>query len=194
MVAQPDMFSIAKPFKWSSSISPTQSSPSSVTLRHIELSDLMGVQRLLSHPEVIYWTAELPFPRIEQLQQSLMSNPSDQHTLIACAEGVVIGLISITRYALPRLSHTACIGPVAVHPDFQGHGIGKQLMSAALELADNWLNIHRLELRVFPDNERAIALYQKFGFSVEGCLRDIAFRAGRYTDLLVMGRVKRSSC
>ncbi len=43
-------------------------------------------------------------------------------------------------------------------------------MQAVLDIADNWLNLTRLELTVFADNERAVRLYTRTGFEVEGSL------------------------
>ncbi len=61
-------------------------------------------------------------------------------------------------------------------------------MTSLLDLADHWLNLLRIELLVYGDNESAIALYQKYGFTMEGTLRKLAFRAGTYVDGLLMAR------
>ena len=58
------------------------------------------------------------------------------------------------------------------------------------ELADGWLNVIRLELTVYTDNQRAIALYRKFGFETEGTHKAYALRAGRYVDALAMARIR----
>jgi putative acetyltransferase len=42
---------------------------------------------------------------------------------------------------------------------------------------------------VYTDNEPAIARYKKFGFSVEGTLRQYAFRDGQFADVHVMARL-----
>jgi putative acetyltransferase len=76
-----------------------------------------------------------------------------------------------------------------VGDDWQGKGIGTALMRAAIELVGKWLNLTRLELTVFTDNERAIALYRKFGFEIEGTLRKYAFRDGQFADVYTMARV-----
>ncbi|HSG53229.1 MAG TPA: GNAT family N-acetyltransferase, partial [Rheinheimera sp.] len=68
-------------------------------------------------------------------------------------------------------------------------GIGSALLRAALEMADNWLNIRRVELTVYPTNEAAIALYERFGFEVEAELTDYAFQYGNYVNVLAMARI-----
>lgn len=44
--------------------------------------------------------------------------------------------------------------------------------------------------RPFADNARAIRLYRRFGFEVEGTLRGCASTAGCYVDALSMARVR----
>src|SRR6185436_6242636 len=89
----------------------------------------------------------------------------------------------------PRRAHVRHIG-MAVRSEFQGKGVGNALMSALIEVADNWLNVSRLELTVFTDNERAIALYRKHGFELEGTHKAYALRAGRYADVHAMARIR----
>ena len=69
-------------------------------------------------------------------------------------------------------------------------GVGTALMQALLDLADNWLNLSRLELTVFTDNEAAVKLYQKLGFVIEGTHRKFAFRDGEYVDCYAMARLR----
>lgn len=111
-----------------------------------------------------------------------------QHSLVATVSGVVVGNLGLTRLTRPRRAHVGEIG-MAVRDDWQGKGVGSALMQAALYLADNWLGLRRLELNVYADNERAIALYRKFGFEVEGTHRAYALRDGIYVDSLCMARL-----
>ncbi len=55
-----------------------------------------------------------------------------------------------------------------------------------IDLADNRLNLERIELTVYIDNERAISLDKKFGFEIEGESKDYAFRNGKYVDVYHM--------
>jgi putative acetyltransferase len=78
---------------------------------------------------------------------------------------------------------------MAVRDDWQGRGVGSALMAAAIDLADNWLGFRRLELTVYVDNAAALALYRRFGFEVEGTLRQYALRAGAFVDAYTMARL-----
>jgi putative acetyltransferase len=80
---------------------------------------------------------------------------------------------------------------MAVHDDYHGRGVGTALMVACLDLADNWLNLHRVDLDVYVDNEPALRLYKKFGFVIEGRLVDYAFRDGAYVDVYMMARLRK---
>jgi putative acetyltransferase len=77
-----------------------------------------------------------------------------------------------------------------VHDQWQGQGIGTALLKAAVELADRWLNLRRLELTAFVDNDVALRLYKKFGFEIEGLLRRYAFRDGAYVDAYTLARLR----
>jgi len=77
-----------------------------------------------------------------------------------------------------------------VRDDWHGKGVGTAMMRAVIDLADKWLNLARIELTVFTDNQSAIALYRKFGFEIEGTHRKYAFRDGDFVDAYAMARIK----
>src|SRR3954469_910461 len=60
---------------------------------------------------------------------------------------------------------------MGLRPEARGRGAGSALLAAALDYARE-SGAHRVELDVFPENARAIGLYVKFGFSVEGLKRE----------------------
>src|SRR5690606_30645088 len=107
----------------------------------------------------------------------------DTVELVAEVEGRTVGHLGILTNRAPRRKHVASFG-IGVHPDFQGCGVGRALMTELINLADNWLNLVRVELSVASDNAAAIALYEKFGFVTEGEARFDIFTAGRYTHSL----------
>ncbi len=112
------------------------------------------------------------------------------YSLLAEWEGEVAGALVLMVEPAPRRRHVASIG-MAVHDDWAGRGVGTALMQAALDLADNWLGLTRVELTVWADNQAALALYRKAGFVEEGVARDYGLRHGVLVDALYMARVRR---
>lgn len=72
----------------------------------------------------------------------------------------------------------------------QGRGVGSALLQAAIEMADRWLQLRRLELQVYADNAAAVRLYTRHGFVEEGRHRYYAFRDGAYVDALTLARLR----
>jgi RimJ/RimL family protein N-acetyltransferase len=71
-----------------------------------------------------------------------------------------------------------------------GMGCGTDALRALVHWGFQELNLHRVWLRVFEDNARAIRSYEKIGFRLEGRLRQDRFHRGRYSDTLVMGLLR----
>jgi putative acetyltransferase len=162
-----------------------------VTVRHAEVGDGEAFHRIMTAPRVVAGTLQLPLQTVERTRKFLAEPPDGSYVLVAVAEGEVIGNLDLrTHPHSPRRSHVGEIG-MAVHDDWQGKGIGTALMEAALDLADDWLNLERIELNVYTDNAAGRALYEKFGFEIEGTHRRYAFREGQYVDAYSMARIKR---
>ncbi len=161
-----------------------------VKVRHAEPEDYEAMHRIMSAPEVAAGTLQLPLQPAEAWRKRLAEPPEGLFLLVACVEGEVVGNLGLeTSPNRPRIRHTGSIG-MAVRDDWQGKGVGTALMEAALDLADNWLNLTRIELRVYVDNSAAVALYERFGFEIEGTHRRMAFRNGGYVDAHSMARIR----
>jgi len=153
-------------------------------------SDAEAIAEIMTQPQVYAGTLQLPHTTPESWRKRLEANdPNYDYLLVAEVEGKVVANAGLHRGRRPRSYHVASLG-ISVHDAYQGQGIGKALMAALIDAADRWLNILRIELEVYPDNERAIKLYESFGFVVEGRKRMSAFRDGQYVDTLVMGRIR----
>jgi len=72
-----------------------------------------------------------------------------------------------------------------------GKGLGQEATELALRFAFQELNLHRVQLTVFSYNQRAIALYEKLGFSREGVFREHVQRDGRRFDMILYGLLRR---
>lgn len=161
-----------------------------ITIRGTEPSDAEAIARIFEMPRVVWGTMQLPYPSVEHWRKRLADPPDGLYGLVATVDNQVVG--SITLRTFPhntRRKHVAELG-MMVRDDWQGKGVGTELMRAAIELADKWLNVTRIELEVYTDNEPALRLYKKFGFEIEGTLRQHAFRDGVYVDSYFMARLR----
>ena len=128
-----------------------------IIVRHSEPDDYREIHRTFSGPRAIAGTLQMPFPRAETWRERLSEPQEGLYSLVACVEGEVVGSLGLeTSPTCWRMRHVGSIG-MAVRDDWQGRGIGTALMEAALDLADNWLNLTRIELRVYVDNAAAMA-------------------------------------
>ncbi|MFN3513240.1 MAG: GNAT family N-acetyltransferase [Phenylobacterium sp.] len=159
-----------------------------ITVRAREPEDAADVAELLNQPRAVWGALQTPFTSIEERRKRMASLPAGHTNFVAVVEGKVIGTLGLNRLE-GRRSHVGTIG-MAVHDAFAGRGAGSALMAAAVEQADRWLNLTRLELNVYADNARAIALYERFGFEREGLFRAFAWRDGAYADSVAMARLR----
>lgn len=161
-----------------------------IVIRRAEPDDFEGMWRTFQDESVYSGTLQVPFPSREAWRKRLAEPVEGDYQLVACVDGQVVGHAGLhSAGKSPRRAHAMWLG-IGVREDYQGKGVGSALMSALLALVDGWLNVFRIELTVFTDNARAIALYEKFGFVMEGTHRAYGLRAGRYVDVHSMARVK----
>jgi L-phenylalanine/L-methionine N-acetyltransferase len=161
-------------------------------IRRAKLIDTPAIARLYGEEEVFSGVLQLPFPAEELWRERIERDNKlggADIMLVAEVEGRAIATAGLhgTSTAVRR-RHVANLG-IGVGKAYQGKGIGKALMTALINYADNWAHVLRIELTVYADNAPAIALYQHFGFVQEGVHRAYALRAGQYVDAYAMARL-----
>lgn len=159
-----------------------------LVIRAVQSSDCEGVTELANMQGYRHGTLRLPFQSLEHTRKWVESDDPNALNIVAVADQRIVGQAEPRRFS-GRRSHVAEIG-MGVRDDWHGHGVGKALLAALVDKADNWLGLVRLELTVFSDNAAAIRLYEKFGFEREGICRAYAFRAGAYADVISMARLR----
>jgi L-amino acid N-acyltransferase YncA len=104
--------------------------------------------------------------------------------LVAVIDDLVLGWCTIQQGPQACMQHAGTLF-MGIVPQVRANGLGAALLATALDEA--WANgLHRIQLDVYADNARAIALYRKFGFFDEGIRRHAHMRKGRYRDVLCM--------
>ena len=114
--------------------------------------------------------------------------------LIAVIQHRIVGLLFFVGGTKKKNAHTGELG-VSVNPEFQGLGIGRQLITSLIQWAENNPAIEKIFLNVFATNEKAIHLYKHLGFAEEGrFIRAVKQPDGEYVDVLQMYIMTKRSC
>lgn len=126
---------------------------------------------------------------IEQEREWIRERIENENCLVLTVEcdGRLVAFAGAESTKFRRARHQAELG-ITVVKECWGMGLGRRLTECIIAWATGQ-NLRKLYLRVFDDNERAIALYRSLGFIEEGRLREDMLRAdGSYSDTIVMAR------
>ncbi|MEO7854210.1 MAG: GNAT family N-acetyltransferase [Rubrivivax sp.] len=168
------------------------SPPLPITLRRAHAGDAEAFAQMMGESEVFAGLMQMPYADAAfwrtRLEDAAAAGKVDLH-LVAERGGTLLGSAGLHPAGTsPRRRHAMYLG-ISVAKAHQGQGVGNALMTALCDYADRWAGVLRLELSVYADNQRAIALYQRHGFVVEGRHRAYGLRDGAYVDALAMARL-----
>lgn len=121
---------------------------------------------------------------VEFLNRSLSNERS--LFLVALLDNQIVGVLTFAAGTRSRTQHVGNFG-TSVLKKHWGQGIGARLLDVLIDWAKNGQVIKKINLTVRVDNQRAIALYFKKGFEIEGMLKNEMYIAGQYYDLYSMG-------
>ena len=129
-------------------------------------------------------------PPVDEAEWALgMRGRDDPVWVVEDDDGRIVGHLGLHQ-PYPKAPDVRAFG-MGILAEARGHGAGTALLEAALEFA-RANNVHKVELEVFPGNARAIGLYVKHGFVVEGLKREQWPRKdGTRKDSLLMGLILR---
>lgn len=157
-------------------------------VRAMRREDTSDIYEIVNQHDFRFWTLALPYESFEAVAKWLEPrSPRDLH-YAAELDGRVVGA-SALRPFYGRRAHAAEFW-IGVHENYARMGIGSRLLAAMIDTADNWLAVTRLEMTVFTDNVAALALYEKFGFAIEGTHKSASFRNGELVDVYCMARLR----
>jgi RimJ/RimL family protein N-acetyltransferase len=123
----------------------------------------------------------------EQVRKFVASHSGQLSALFLAEDrGQIVGTANLTRFGRPEVDHAIGLG-LNVANSARGKGIGRSLLSHALQWATLSPQVERVELEVFANNAPAIHLYESFGFLREGVKRRAVKKRERYIDIYVYG-------
>jgi RimJ/RimL family protein N-acetyltransferase len=161
-----------------------------VRLRPQEMGDMARDHAWINDREVIrHLAARYPISLVEE-ERWLSGRPqggfsSGVRLAIDTLDGHHIGNIDF----MPASPDDRCValGIMIGDKEYWSRGFGTDAMVTLLRFGFEQMNLNRIWLHVYEDNERAIACYEKCGLQIEGRLRHHRYQEGRYCDVIEMG-------
>lgn len=164
-----------------------------IRLRAIEYDDLPLLVDWRNNPEIytnFYEHEPLSIAMQQKWFEKFLQRSDEKFWIVeTCQDSRPIGTIALVD--IDWRNRRAEIGRVLiVPPEFRGGGFGMELFGLLLEYAFEHLNLNRLHLDVFAENQTAVAFYRKVGLVEEGCYRQHVFAKGTYKDVLVFSMLR----
>lgn len=138
------------------------------------------------------WTHEADLvdgSRIEHVQMTELFARTDSVILIGCIDSRLIACVHVERIGL-----SSYIGMLAVHPEFQGHGIGSEMLNHAESYALSYFQSKRAVMTVIARRTELISFYLDRGYQSTGEYEaypvSAGFGAPKVTDLNLSKLVK----
>lgn len=130
---------------------------------------------------------EYPLNAVEQAVSIKSTAEQDNCIMIlALEDDQIIGIGTISSSSKIKSRHLGELG-IVVQKRYHGKGIGSQIIQQLIDWAKSNGITTRIQLDTRCDNETAVELYKKFGFEIEGCLKNATLLDGKYYNLYIMG-------
>ena len=151
---------------------------------------LVALRRaLFAETDFMLWEAQ-EFKATEDDERKFilwLSSKSNSVLLVAADGSDLIGFLGATGGDRIRTKHSALVF-LGVRKEYWSRGIASALLQEALSWAST-AGLLRLELTVHTTNDRAVALYKRFGFQIEGTRRASLLVAGQVRDEYLMSHL-----
>jgi RimJ/RimL family protein N-acetyltransferase len=160
-------------------------------LRKMTLEDAELYHKWRNDLEVMYSTNPIldvyPVETTKEFVEQVIlgSNNAKSYIIVEKENERSIGVVSLTNIDYKN-RNAECIIDIG-EKEYWGNGFGSEALRLLLDYAFYEMNLHRVSLRVFSFNDRAIRMYTKLGFRQEGNSRQGLFRDGKWHDVLHMG-------
>lgn len=138
-------------------------------IRPVEPKDAAQIRAIAEHMEI---QKSMQLSRVDFINaEKLLGELTElDHMLVIESETPPAEICAAILLRVDRQIYLRSVAfiEVMVGTKWQSQGIGRALMQAALELADNELMIERVEVEIAADNLNALKLCKSLGFKVEG--------------------------
>jgi diamine N-acetyltransferase len=161
-----------------------------VRLREVRQSDLEWINKIRNDYQVSKFL-NLFCPQSLDEEIAWFSNDKDNEVHFAIErsdeEWQIVGQVSLVGY---KKKDRKAELTIFLHPNAWGQKIGTTATKLMTHYGFTQLNLNKIFLHCYSNNERAYRLYQKLGFESEGVLRDFVYKDGTFYDAIHFGMLR----
>jgi aminoglycoside 6'-N-acetyltransferase len=152
-----------------------------VLLRPVAEDDAARLLQILHEPEVARWWGAFDAKRVRED----LIEPPDETVFAVELDGELIGAVNV--YEEPTLEYRHASLDIFLTVERHGQGLGSEALRLVARYLFDERGHHRLTIDPAADNERAIHVYERLGFSAVAVMRDYVRGAdGTWDDGLLM--------
>ncbi|MGW2521144.1 GNAT family N-acetyltransferase [Streptomyces sp. NPDC001617] len=157
-------------------------------LRPFGEADADAIWEIIQDPEVIRFTfepsTELTLERLRSWYGSRATQPDRLDLAVTAPDtGELLGEVVLHEWDAAARS---CTFRTLIGPRGRGRGVGTEATRLVVGYAFEQLGLHRVQLEAYGHNHRALRVYEKVGFVVEGVRREVRVRDGEWVDEVLM--------
>ena len=156
-----------------------------LTLKVLEKTDLDFLHRLYNDPDVMYFWFREPFLSKATVEENFEKSRENKNhkSFVLKDDDDLVGIIQLFDV---DFVHRKAEFAIMIDPLMQGKGYALPATNLAIDYSFTTLNLNKLYLIADVDNEKAIHIYEKAGFTQEAILKQEYFVNGEYHDITYM--------
>ncbi|MFG6149263.1 GNAT family N-acetyltransferase [Halobacillus sp. B23F22_1] len=160
-----------------------------IKLRKLADTDIDTCHSWRNNEEVMRYTNpsldKYTYSETREFVEKITQSPTSKSYMIELIQSrKPLGITSLINIDYKN-RNAECIIDIGEH-EYWGNGYGTEALQLLIQYSFVELNLHKVYLRVFSFNERAISLYEKMGFRIEGEQIDQLFRDGEWHNVVLM--------
>lgn len=158
-------------------------------IRALERTDLRQIHIIDNKAETMRLWFEEPYESLDELTSLYDKHIHDTHERRFVVDvgdefAGIVELVSIDYI------HRNCEIQIIITDRFSGQGLAQQALQKGIDYAFHTLNMYKVYLWVDVHNDKAVHIYNKLGFTIEGTIKQQFFAGGKYHDSYFMGILK----
>jgi len=162
-----------------------------IRLRPLKQDDMQHTLRWRNDPEVREYAMGYRFPVTELMDEqwyktALQGQGRNDivYTIEHIESGTPIGLAYLKH--IDWLHRTCDFGISIGEKQYHGKGYAQEVMQLLFNYAFNCINLRKICIQIVAYNKKAIGLYKKMGFKIEGQQKEQIYLNDQYHDLIFM--------